>query len=285
MKTLDVLIEDPVIPDQKYSLISIVGPHVKAKCDVWGLKIRGTVSTLEKAKTLTKKLMTIDNSYDIYVAETGKFFPLAVEPYAVGNVEYQNEQLNELIKKHLENKELANQHWLERKNEMMAEAIKEGLNQEELAKKPEHPIAVLQRIKNLEEKNKKLKEDLEYTEIELNNSRNKFEMYTIEEKELANNELTKAIEDVEIPNVQTEMSVDDIRKQLQEELSCPKVESVDETIDKILSKIDKLEKSNIDQELKESKIQELKSLLNKSDLVNEYMNSKFNGTSFDDLFN
>ena len=57
-KTIDYLFEDPEIQNQKFALISIVGPNMKQKCDVWGLKIRGVSDTLEKAKTQCLDLET-----------------------------------------------------------------------------------------------------------------------------------------------------------------------------------------------------------------------------------
>ena len=92
-KTIDYLFEDPEIPNQKFALISIVGPHMKQKCDVWGLKIRGVSDTLEKAKTQCQKLLRIDNDYDIYTVEVGKFFPLTVEPNQISDVEYENKHM------------------------------------------------------------------------------------------------------------------------------------------------------------------------------------------------
>jgi hypothetical protein len=120
-KSIDYLVEDAPIPSQRYALISIVGPHMRQKCDVWGLKIRGVADSLDTAKALTKKIMKLDKDYDIYTVDVGKFFPLAVEPYDVSNVEYENEQLNALVKNYLENKEKANEHWHHRKQEMMKE--------------------------------------------------------------------------------------------------------------------------------------------------------------------
>ena len=38
-KVIDYLFEDPEITNQKYALVSIVGPHMPQKCDVWGLKV------------------------------------------------------------------------------------------------------------------------------------------------------------------------------------------------------------------------------------------------------
>ena len=79
-KVIDYLIEDPIIPLQKYALVSIIGPKMPQKCDVWGLKIRGFAESELKARELSKKLMRMDNTCDVYTVEVGKFFPLDVEP-------------------------------------------------------------------------------------------------------------------------------------------------------------------------------------------------------------
>jgi chaperonin cofactor prefoldin len=143
---IDYLFEDPEIPSQKFSLVTIVGPHFPQKCDVWGMKVRGSASTIEEAKAKVSKLMQIDNAYDIYIVETGKFFPLAVEPNAIENVEYQNETLNSLIKEYLQNRERANQEFIVRKTEMTEMAIREGLDPD----RKEEPVVAFTKIKTLE---------------------------------------------------------------------------------------------------------------------------------------
>lgn len=143
---IDYLFEDPEIPTQKFSLVSIVGPHMPQKCDVWGMKIRGCAATVEEAKSKVSKLMQLDNAYDIYIVETGKFFPLAVEPNAINNVEYQNETLNSLIKEYLQNRERADQEFNTRKAELTQAAIKEGLDPD----RKEEPVVAYTKIKTLE---------------------------------------------------------------------------------------------------------------------------------------
>jgi uncharacterized protein (UPF0335 family) len=184
-KSIDYLFEDPEIQSQKYALVSIVGPHMPQKCDVWGLKIRGTADSIDKAKSLCKRLLTLDNNYDIYTVEVGKFFPLAVEPNQIGDIEYQNDQLNTLVKSYLENKESANEMWHKRKVEMIDQAVKEGKNQEEFSNKPEHPIAILQRIRNYEDSIAETERSLETLKNELESSREKLSHYTEEEREVA----------------------------------------------------------------------------------------------------
>lgn len=183
-KTIDYLFEDPPIPSQQYALVSIVGPHMPQKCDVWGLKIRGVAENLDKAKTLSQKILKIDKDYDIYTVEVGKFFPLVVDPLAINNVEYQNSELNTLIKSYLENRELANEHWHERKNEMIKEAIREGRDVD-FANRPEHPVAVLLRQKNYEDSIKETNQRLEELQQQLQATQQKYQTYSVEERDEA----------------------------------------------------------------------------------------------------
>ncbi len=306
-KVIDFLYEDPPIPNQKFALISIVGPHMPQKCDVWGLKVRGIADSSQKAKEMAQKLMRIDNIYDVYTVEVGKFFPIVVEPDAIKDVEYQNSQLNELVKTYMENRELANEHWNKRKNDMIKEAIREGKSQEELANKPEHPVAVLQRIKNFESSINKTKEDLEALENDLELSKTKFSTYTDEERELANKELQSAIDnnlEVEVPE-EKDMSLNEIRDKLMEELNVTEPEAVtdvpklNDTVNQIKIKQDELEelhqlKSSLDKTKApnvynrlmtditncENEIEQLKKELTNSNMVNEYINSHYTNSPY-----
>jgi DNA repair exonuclease SbcCD ATPase subunit len=304
-KSIDYLTEDQPIPSQKYALISIVGPHMRQKCDVWGLKIRGVADSLESAKTLSKRIMRMDKDYDIYTVDVGKFFPLNVEPYDVSNVEYENEQLNNLIKNYLENREKANEHWHNRKQEMMKEAIREGQvdGQRELANKKEHPIAVLQRIKNFEDKIKQENEQLESLKEDLRLSKEKYESYTQEERDMANNELQKAIEnnvDVKVSE-EKDLTIEEIRKDLlTSSLESNEVEDILQKLKSLESEINEVEKSlnTVDKQTSPSVFNTLnnklnylrdkhdafKEQLNKKDLVNNYINNNYTEGKHDTLF-
>jgi hypothetical protein len=126
MPIVDFLPEDPVISGQKFALVTIVGPDMPQKCDVWGIKVRGVSDTLEEAASLVKKLMTIDPDFDVYTVEVGKFFPLVVDKTKIKNTQYQNSALNDLLKTYSENKEAANIEWERQKNERVAAATSEG---------------------------------------------------------------------------------------------------------------------------------------------------------------
>lgn len=216
-KVIDYLSEDMPISNQKYALISIVGPNMKQKCDVWGLKVRGVAESLETAKTLTKKIMRVDKDFDIYTVDVGKFFPLAVEPYDISNIEYENEQLNDLVKNYLENKEKANEQWHSRKQEMMKDAIREGNleSQKELANKKEHPIAVLQRLQAFNTKRQELQEQMDELTINVELTKTKYDSYTESEKDFAENELKKTIDN----NVEKiiEPTIEEIRNEIMQD--------------------------------------------------------------------
>ena len=296
-KIIDYLFEDPEISNQKFALVSIVGPHMPQKCDVWGLKIRGTADSLENAKTLCKKLLRIDNHYDIYTVDVGKFFPLTVDPLKVQNVEYQNEQLNTLIKSYLENKENANELWNKRKTEMIEEAIKEGKNQEEFAKKPEHPISVLHRIKNYEESIVEAESSLQSLREELDKARSKFDNYSETEREIALKQFETALEENK-QNTESPITVEDIRKELIStnvedtvvvEDTLSKIKSLEEELDELLSFKSTLSETTapkgyntivsrittVKQELETLKIK-----LNNKDLINDYINENYTNPQY-----
>jgi hypothetical protein len=189
-KEIDFLPEDP------FALISIVGPNMPQEQEVWGIKIRGVAESSEAAGILAKKLLRIDNVFDIYTVDVGKFAPLNIKPQEVKSVEYQNEMLNDMIKKYVENTERANEEWETRKAEMTKQAMIDGRKeaQEELAKKPEHPVAVLARLVEKKKKQESLREQLQQIEEEIKADDQKFANYTQEEKDLAKQEVERAIE-------------------------------------------------------------------------------------------
>ena len=189
-KVIDYLFEDPEITNQKYALVSIVGPHMPQKCDVWGLKVRGAADSLENAKALCKRLLRIDNHYDIYTVDVGKFFPLAIDPLKVQNVEYQNTQLNELVKNYLENRENANVEYEKRKNDMIKKAIAEGKSKKD-QENEEHPIAILNRIEEITEKMNQAKQHLEDLSSALSYNKGEYDKFTLDMRESAELEFSK----------------------------------------------------------------------------------------------
>ena len=283
-REIDYLFEDPIINDQRIALVSIVGPHAEQKCDVWGLKIRGVADNLETAKRMVKKLMKVDQDFHIYTVEVGKFFPLDVKPEDVKTVEYQNEQLNELIKGYYENRELANEQWNKRKNEMVKQAIEDGKNQNSV----EHPVSVLNRIRTNENRIRELKEQLASTEETLEQSKTKYSTYTDEEKEQAKRELEKSVNDTVVEDdTDNGLTVEQIREQIINELSNDgEGNNVESIVEKLEETENQLDKSSGSTDHLETRKEILKQELQNTDKqnVNQYINSKFGESEHDSLF-
>lgn len=303
-REIDYLPEDPPIPGVKFALISIVGPNVNQKCDVWGLKIRGYASDLEKAKNLVKKLMNINKEFDIFIVEVGKFFPLAINPLEVETVEYQNQQLNDLMKNYLENRELAKDEFYTRKTELMNEAIKEGQKNREKTSldREEHPVAVLKRIRDLEDKIKSLKEQVVDTEDSLKASEEKYATFTDEQKEHAEKHLLEAIKNSEdIQSNIVEKSAEEIRKEIMTDLNKTQTEGKgkekeivnpeDNLLEDIQQKLTLLDTQLKNSEINQSTYNREKEQLTKSlkklssNTVNNFINNNWMGESkYDQYF-
>ena len=190
---IDYLFEDPAIPGQNFALVSIVGPNFKQKCNVYGLKVRGVADTLEKAKSMSQKLTKVDPDFDIYTVEIGKFFPLDVDPMQLNDVEYQNTQLNSLIKNYLENRENANNEYERRKNEMVKKAISDNKLKEN--SETVHPIAVLNRIEELKERVNIAKTQLEELTKALSDNKTEYSKFTLDVQKQAEEEYEKLKEE------------------------------------------------------------------------------------------
>lgn len=294
-KEIDYLFEDPAIPNQKFALVSIVGPHMPQKCNVWGMKVRGIAESISRAREMSQKLMKIDNNYDIYTVEVGKFFPLAVDPMALNDIEYQNTQLNALMKSYLENREAANDQWHQRKNEMVQQAIKEGREQEDFANKPEHPISVLQRLKLYESRIKELEEHLESAKEMLTSTEDKWNAYTEEERTGATEELAKAIKTLN-ESGKSDVQVEDLEDSQEAKVDniIDKIKKYENEMDNVSSQLSSLNKDdtpNIYSQLEDSKANleekliDLKKQLNDTKLVNEYINSNYDNSEYDQLLN
>jgi hypothetical protein len=173
MSKIDYLNEDLQISGQNYCLISFVSPEGSQKCDVNGIKVRGVFDTVDEANRKADELRTVDPDFDIYVASVGKWLPWFPDPKKVPSVEYQEPQLNELVKGHRENQIKSKRHFEERKRDLMEQAMEDGSKegQQLLADKPMHPVAVKQKLEEAVEMITELSKQLD----ELNEQKKDFE--------------------------------------------------------------------------------------------------------------
>ena len=70
-----------------------------------GVKVRGVFGNTKEAELKAKKLQTKDKYHNIFMAEMGKWTPWDPSPNDVKDQEYNNDQLNTLMKKYKENED------------------------------------------------------------------------------------------------------------------------------------------------------------------------------------
>jgi hypothetical protein len=124
VKYVDHLSEDEPIYGQKFVCLSIVTPTGDQKCDVSGIKIRGAYPTEEDARKRAAYLQKVDPNFNIYVAPMSVWLPICDNPEKVGDVEYQNEQLNDIVKGYKDNQQKQQELFEENKRKMKEEAEK-----------------------------------------------------------------------------------------------------------------------------------------------------------------
>jgi hypothetical protein len=70
-----------------------------------GVKVRGVYGNPKEAEIKAKKLQSKDKYHNIFMAEVGKWTPWDPSTYEVKDQEYNNDQLNSLMKKYKENED------------------------------------------------------------------------------------------------------------------------------------------------------------------------------------
>ena len=130
--TKDYLYEDPAVPNQKFVCISILTPkNFKDPKETRStLKVRGSYDTFEEASKRGEFLRNIDPHINVYVGEVGKWLPFDDDPEKAKQQEYQNKQLNNLMKGYMENQEKAKEFHEQRKNELVLKTLKENEDKE-----------------------------------------------------------------------------------------------------------------------------------------------------------
>jgi DNA repair exonuclease SbcCD ATPase subunit len=130
--TKDYLYEDPAVPNQKFVCISILTPKnfKDTKETMSTLKVRGSYDSFEEASKRGEFLRNIDPHINVYVGEVGKWLPFDDDPEKAKQQEYQNKQLNTLMKGYTENQEKAKEFHEQRKNELVLKTLKENEDKE-----------------------------------------------------------------------------------------------------------------------------------------------------------
>jgi len=160
-------------PNQKFICLSFLTDK-ETNTTLAGIRFGGAFETQLEAETHAKKLQSIDQYFNVYVGEGGKWLPFDPNPdsEAVKDSVYADDQLNNMMKSYMENQEKAKVYHEQRKQEMVRQNILENLqtrheNLDELNKKlkkamkkehTEEANMIEQNIKSIEDQIKKMEE-------------------------------------------------------------------------------------------------------------------------------
>lgn len=162
--------------------------------NVLAFKIRGGFATYEAACDHAKKLQSIDQHHNVYVcdADTWNAFKVNDDNEFVSTTEEANVELNEMMKKYMENQEKAKLYHEYRKNQMIMQSIEENLSnrtsnleetvnelkdlsgKDERKKLKEKKGTIEEQIQKLEEKKKEINEQCKLMESKLKITNNDF---------------------------------------------------------------------------------------------------------------
>ncbi len=204
----DYLTEDSILPSgQQWVCISFFSKnHVKQsiennndykkdadketydiKNNVMGVKVRGAFETYEEACNQAKTIRDIDAYHNVYVAEMGKWCAFILEESDndkyVKQTEYANEELNDMMKKYVDNQEKSKVYHELRKNDLLKQSIDENLESRNLTK--EETLKLLSEAETKEEK-KTLKDKLIAIDDQIAKMEEKKKEIQTKEEELSN---------------------------------------------------------------------------------------------------
>ncbi len=92
-----------------------------------GIKVRGVFDTLREAQIRAEVLKKLDGKFHVYVAEMGVWCPWSPNPDEIQNQEYNETQLNTLMKHYKENQTKKDVFYQERKNELQFMKVKKDM--------------------------------------------------------------------------------------------------------------------------------------------------------------
>ena len=133
-KYIDYLTEDDPVPGQLWVCISFLSPEGIKNCSVRGLKIRGVFGTKQEADQRAKSLQEKDPDFHVFVGEMGKWLPWDPDPNDIDDNQYQEKELNDLMKGYKDNLDKAKRMQQQRKDDMIKQAAKEEQSRDQKAR-------------------------------------------------------------------------------------------------------------------------------------------------------
>lgn len=168
---------------QRWCVVSLIGPTLRQKHEVYGIKVYCATEDRESADVFAELVREREKYFDVYVMDANAWVPLDVSPEDIKDQRFAEEMLNELLQKRRETHEQTEREFAttvsERKDGVKFELTPAG--QEALSSQKESPFAVYFKIKQYKDLISKRTEEVEDLE------RFFAEQYTEEERELARN--------------------------------------------------------------------------------------------------
>lgn len=96
-----------------------------------GVKIRGSYSSYKEAQHRAQQLSKSDDSFHVFVGQVGYWLPWDPNANYMEEQEYQNAELNALVKKYKENKESRDAFYEERRREKIRKATEDNQRRKE----------------------------------------------------------------------------------------------------------------------------------------------------------
>jgi len=128
-KYIDYLKEDTPIPGQLWFCVSFLSPEGIKNCSVRGLKIRGVYGSKPEADKRAKELQEQDPDFHVFVGEMGKWLPWDPDPNDVEDNQYQEKELQKLMKGYKDNLEKSKRMQQQRKEDMIRQAAQDEQRQ------------------------------------------------------------------------------------------------------------------------------------------------------------
>jgi hypothetical protein len=190
-----------------------------------GLKIRGVYDTNREANVRAQLLRKRDPSFNVFVGQVGYWLPWDPEAEAVQEQEYQEGQLNELVKKYKENLTSRDDLYEQEKNEKIEKAKREISAKKEALKKENEEAIIAETteedVKNIE----KLREIVDESDkAYYDNLKKNTQQENVVEPEVENNdnESQKNVDESDYDDLPELISIDeseksDLAKNLSEE--------------------------------------------------------------------
>ena len=126
--------------NQNFACLSFFEGKDKNNKALMYLRLGGVTDTYDQACEMAKNINKEDNVHNVFVGEIGKWLPVVSNNHKSSNeyvedVEYANDQLNELMKGYHANQEKAKLFYEHNKNEKMINNINDNIDEQEKNKK------------------------------------------------------------------------------------------------------------------------------------------------------